>query len=172
MAGKRLSPSAKRARDRLIREEREQGATLEQLASRYGIAVSTVKEAIDSANAISAEEQLADLDPSDDLVAILDAQRDALATLVREMAQGDNSASRVGAAKATAPAGQALRDTLAAAGCLPGRVVNPMSTGEALTLDRVWKRAVNAMLDIAKRQGIDSNEVEAELDRALEEATS
>ena len=107
---KRLSPADRRARDRLIRAEHEEGATLEALAQRFGVSTATVKRAIGRARTLSAEEQLAKVDPSNDLLAILDAQRDALATCVTEMREGDNSACRIGAAKAVGPIGQSLRD--------------------------------------------------------------
>jgi len=149
----RLSPADRRARDRLIRAEHEEGTTLEALAQRFGVSTATVKRAIGRARTLSAEEQLAAVDPANDLLAILDAQRQALITCVREMESGDSSSARIGGAKAVASIGDALRDTLAAAGRLPGRVVNPPSSGETLRLDREWRRAVNAMVSIGKRRG-------------------
>jgi AraC-like DNA-binding protein len=168
----RLSPADRRARDRLMREEHEQGATLEALAQRFGVSVATVKRAISRARTLSAEEQLADVDPVHDLLTILDALRQALATCVTEMRNGDNSAARVGAAKATVSVGAALRDTLASAGHLPGRIVNPTSSGEHVRYALETQKITDAYLDVADRHGLDWEEIERELDRELEEALS
>ena len=168
----RLSPADRRARDRLMREEHEQGATLEALAQRFGVSVATVKRAISRARTLSAEEQLGNVDPARDLLAILDALRQALATCVTEMREGDNSTTRVGAAKATVSVGGALRDTLASAGHLPGRIVNPTSSGEHVQAALERRKIADAYLDVADKHGLDWPEIERELDRELEEALS
>jgi transposase-like protein len=168
----RLSPADRRARDRLMREEHDQGATLEALAQRFGVSVATVKRAISRARTLSGEEQLANVDPVHDLLAILDALRQALATCVTEMQEGDNSAARVGAAKATVSVGGALRDTLASAGHLPGRIVNPTSSGEHVQAALERQKITDAYLDVADKHGLDWPEIERELDRELEEALS
>jgi hypothetical protein len=168
----RLSPADRRARDRLMREEHDQGATLQALAQRFGVSVATVKRAISRARTLSAEEQLANVDPIHDLLTILDALRQALATCVTEMREGDNSATRVGAAKATVSVGGALRDTLASAGHLPGRIVNPTSSGEHVRAALERQKITDAYLDVADKHGLDWPEIERELDRKLEEALS
>ena len=168
----RLSPADRRARDRLMREEHDQGATLEALAQRFGVSVATVKRAISRARTLSAEEQLANVDPIHDLLTILDALRQALTTCVTEMRQGDNSAARVGAAKATVSVGGALRDTLASAGYLPGRIVNPTSSGEHVQAALERQKITDAYLDVADKHGLDWPEIERELDRELEKALS
>ena len=167
-----LSPADRRARDRLMREEHDQGATLEALAQRFGVSVATVKRAISRARTLSAEEQLGNVDRAQDLLAILGALRQGLATCVTEMREGDNSAARVGAAKATVSVGGGLRDTLASAGHLPGRIVNPTSSGEHVRYALETQKMTDAFLDVADKHGLDWPEIERELDRELEEALS
>jgi AraC-like DNA-binding protein len=148
------APAERRARDRLIRDEHEHAATLEVLAQRFGVSVATVKRAIARSRTNSPEPRLND--PHDDFFAILDAQRKALGTCIREMESDDSSSARVGAAKATSSVGASIRDTLASSGKLPGRLIHPPSMGDALALDRELHRAVGAMVEIAERRGIDS----------------
>ena len=112
------------------------------------------------------------VDPVHDLLTILDALRQALTTCVTEMRQGDNSAARVGAAKATVSVGGALRDTLASAGYLPGRIVNPTSSGEHVQAALERQKITDAYLDVADKHGLDWPEIERELDRELEKALS
>jgi AraC-like DNA-binding protein len=162
----RLSPADRRARDRLMREEHDQGATLEALAQRFGVSVATVKRGISRARTLSAEEQLYAVDPANELVLILDAQRAAIRALIREMDSADSSSARVGACKATAVVGQGLRDTLASAGHLPGKIVNPTSSGDELRWKREMDEIVNAFLDVADRTGIDWEAVEREMEEA------
>jgi hypothetical protein len=153
-------------------EEHDQGATLEALAQRFRVSIATVKRAISRARTLSAEEQLANVDPAHDLLMILDAQRQALATCVTEMREGDNSACRIGAAKAVGSIGQSLRDTLASAGHLPGRIVNPPSSGAQLQDKQEMRKIADAFLDVADKHGLDWPEIERELHRELEEALS
>jgi len=50
---------------------------------------------------------------------------------------------------------------------LPGRIVNPPSSGEALRLETEFRQAVDVMVRVAREHGIDQA-----LDRELEEALS
>jgi hypothetical protein len=150
-----------------MREEHDQGATLEALAQRRGVSTATVKRAINRARTLSAEEQLENVVPACDLLAILDALRQALTTCVTEMQEGDNSAARVGAAKATVSVGGALRETLASAGHLPGRIVNPASSGEQVQAALERQKITDAYLDVADKYGLDWPEIERELEEAV-----
>jgi hypothetical protein len=167
-----LSPSARAARDRLIREERAAGMELQALAERYGVSVATVKRA---ARAVSPEEEIRALSPAAELLVILHGQHEAFHRLLDLMHEADNTSAAVGAARGVAAMGETIRDTLAAMGQLEHRTSGPaalpaeIGDSDAGRLDRMaaeaavarefqrWQRALFA---IAKERGINGLELE------------
>jgi hypothetical protein len=154
--GRRLSDAARRARDRLILEDRSRGTSWAELAERYSLSERQVRRAAASAARLAAERGLDELDPDGILEAIPRAQLRALHRL-EELASESAGAVAVGAARAVGPLGSDLRQTL-------------IATGLVAPPKDAWLRAqlnegVAAIVRAAAAAQIPSEAIYAELDR-------
>jgi hypothetical protein len=148
------TPADRRRRNRAILAARGAKLPWKTVASAFGLSVAQARKAAKSAEEISTEESaFADLNPDATLRRIVDVQTSALETVEKLMEDADNSNARVGACRAAGSVGSDLRDSLAAAGVIPGRVV--ADSGAILRVREEVRAAVAALMGAAEDEGID-----------------
>jgi hypothetical protein len=161
-----LADPDRRARDRAILAAHRGGQTWKQVAARFDLRERQARRAAKSAQQLEAEYELSRVDGLTLLGRIINAQVRALDVVESEMSNGDNSSARVGAARATGALGRDLRDSLAACGAIPGRLVSDPS-GTWVRFKADLHEFMDAVFEAAESVGV-PHEVAAEaLDKAF-----
>jgi hypothetical protein len=154
------TPAERRERNRriLAARSREKPTPWATIAAEFEISERQARRGAKDAEKIAAEERdAADVDAERILHRIIDVQTTALDEVEKLMADADNSNARVGACRAAGSIGSDLRDSLAAAGLLPGRIV--FGGGRLVAFERQFREAVGQLIAAAVDHGLDPQEV-------------
>lgn len=156
-SGRKLSDADRRARDRLILEARSQGLTWEQIGEKFQLSETAARRGAANAARLAAEQGLVDVDAGALVEQIVRTEARALYRL-DELLHDANASVAVGAARAVGIVGRDLRQSLIAAGLLPGE-------GTELVLARERRAMVNALLRVTVAAGVSPERVGEELKR-------
>jgi len=154
-SGRKLSDADRRARDRLILEVRSQGLSWPQIAQTFSLSETAARSAAANAARLAAEAGLEGIDAGALVEQIVRTEARALYRL-DELLHDPNASVAVGAARAIGLVGRDLRQSLIAAGLLPGE-------GDVLKQARERQVVVDALLRAAQAAGIPLDRVEEEL---------
>ena len=149
MTTKRLqkhSNADRRARNRLMLEDRATGMTWTAIGKKYGVSHETARKGAQEAAKIQAELGVVDVDPANVMANVVRAQVRALYRL-QELSLDDDQALAVRAATGVGAAGGAVRASLVAVGLWA-------ESGDEERLRRQAKEMAHAFIQVAKETGL------------------
>lgn len=152
-------------RNRQIVLAKDDGATWAEVASGFGISDRQARRAY--LEHLREAGQVLDLDPGATLESVLRVHLDALETLRVLGESADNSSARVGAVRSRVAVAHDLLKLLTIAGVVP-----PADHAARIRLETEKRRFATAVVVALEERGIDLDELEADIDRAIRGSSS